>query len=46
MPNFVRDAVTFHCLDAGVGMPFVFQHGLGADATQPFKPGDTSCPDR
>ena len=34
MPNFLRDGITFHYLDTGVGLPFVFQHGLGGDVAQ------------
>lgn len=36
MPFFDRDGVSFHYLDKGSGLPFVFQHGLGSDLTQPF----------
>jgi pimeloyl-ACP methyl ester carboxylesterase len=34
MPLFYHDGLVFHYLDRGEGMPFVFQHGLGADLTQ------------
>ena len=36
MPFFARDSLQFHYRDEGRGIPFVFQHGLGADLTQPF----------
>lgn len=37
MPSFARDGITFHYRDSGGnGTPFFFQHGLGADVTQPF----------
>lgn len=37
MTSFSRDGITFHYRDSGgVGTPFFFQHGLGADVTQPF----------
>jgi pimeloyl-ACP methyl ester carboxylesterase len=36
MPYFSRDGITFHYRDEGEGFPFVFQHGLGGDASQPF----------
>lgn len=36
MPNFPRDGLNFHYRDAGDGLPFVFQHGLGGDVNQPF----------
>ncbi len=44
MPEFTRDGITFHYQDTKEGMPFVFQHGLGGDVTQPLslyhpKPG-------
>ena len=41
MPQFKHDAITFNYRDIGVGMPFVFQHGLGGDVNQPcglFRP--------
>jgi pimeloyl-ACP methyl ester carboxylesterase len=34
MPFFERDEIRFHYLDAGEGLPFVFQHGLGGDTLQ------------
>ncbi|MBL8160361.1 MAG: alpha/beta hydrolase [Anaerolineae bacterium] len=34
MPFFTSDSSTFHYLDAGAGLPFVFQHGLGGDHHQ------------
>jgi len=36
MPFFPRDGLSFHCREAGEGVPFVFQHGLGGDVDQPF----------
>jgi pimeloyl-ACP methyl ester carboxylesterase len=36
MPGFQHDGIRFNYRDEGAGMPFVFQHGLGADLTQPF----------
>jgi pimeloyl-ACP methyl ester carboxylesterase len=36
MPTFAHDGLEFHYQDAGSGRPFVFQHGLGGDTTQPF----------
>jgi pimeloyl-ACP methyl ester carboxylesterase len=36
MPYFQRDDIAFHYRDAGQGIPFVFQHGLGGDANQTF----------
>jgi pimeloyl-ACP methyl ester carboxylesterase len=37
MPVFERDGLDFHYLDNGEpsGRPFVFQHGLGGDVSQP-----------
>jgi pimeloyl-ACP methyl ester carboxylesterase len=35
MPVFDRDDLKFHYLDGGKGLPFVFQHGLGGDSSQP-----------
>ena len=37
MPVFERDGLVFHSLDKGdtTGRPFVFQHGLGGDVSQP-----------
>ena len=37
MPAFERDGVAFNYLDEGdpSGLPFVFQHGLGGDISQP-----------
>lgn len=31
-----HDGIQFHYRDEGSGLPFFFQHGLGADLTQPF----------
>ena len=36
MPLFQRDEIRFYYRDEGAGVPFFFQHGLGADLTQPF----------
>src|SRR5437867_11861536 len=36
MPTSFHDEIQFHYEDAGSGLPFIFQHGLGADVTQPF----------
>lgn len=36
MPNFPSHGVDLHFRDAGAGVPFVFQHGLGGDASQTF----------
>ncbi len=36
MPAFTHDQMRFHYEDTGTGRPFFFQHGLGADVTQPF----------
>ena len=33
---FLHDGIEFHYEEAGAGLPFVFQHGLGGDTTQPF----------
>lgn len=35
-PFFTHDRLNFHYRDEGAGVPFFFQHGLGADVTQPF----------
>jgi pimeloyl-ACP methyl ester carboxylesterase len=35
MHSLAREGINFSYLDRGVGEPFVFQHGLGGDATQP-----------
>jgi pimeloyl-ACP methyl ester carboxylesterase len=37
MPFMVRDGVRFSYLDSGSGPPFVFQHGLGGDMSQPVE---------
>jgi pimeloyl-ACP methyl ester carboxylesterase len=34
MSFFERDGLQFHYLDAGSGIPFIFQHGLGGDCSQ------------
>ncbi len=36
MPFFERDGLSVHYQDKGEGLPFVFQHGLGGDLSQPF----------
>jgi pimeloyl-ACP methyl ester carboxylesterase len=36
MPKLRHDDLDFHYRDAGSGVPFVFQHGLGGDLNQPF----------
>jgi pimeloyl-ACP methyl ester carboxylesterase len=36
MAFFCHDGIQFHYRDEGPGLPFFFQHGLGADLTQPF----------
>jgi pimeloyl-ACP methyl ester carboxylesterase len=36
MPFFRHDGIQFYYRDEGTGVPFFFQHGLGADLTQPF----------
>lgn len=37
MPFFNHDGIQFHYRDTGSGVPFVFQHGLGADTQQTFE---------
>ena len=34
---FERDGIRFNYRTTGEGIPFVYQHGLGADLNQPFK---------
>ena len=34
MPRFAHHGFTFHYVDSGNGIPFVFQHGLGGSAGQ------------
>ena len=36
MPFFDHDGIRFHYRESGSGIPFVFQHGLGADLNQTF----------
>lgn len=36
MPCFERAGIRFHYHSVGEGVPFFFQHGLGADVAQPF----------
>lgn len=33
---YERESIRFHYRDEGAGVPFVYQHGLGADVSQPF----------
>lgn len=35
MPAFQHDGISFFYHDSGEGIPFIFQHGLGADSSQP-----------
>src|ERR1017187_383205 len=35
MPILGHDGLSFHFRDEGHGLPFVFQHGLGGDLSQP-----------
>jgi pimeloyl-ACP methyl ester carboxylesterase len=37
MKHFEHDGIQFHYRECGSGIPFVFQHGLGADVNQPFE---------
>lgn len=37
VPHFTRDGIQFHYREVGAGRPFIFQHGLGADVSQPFE---------
>src|SRR5688500_3037834 len=37
MPFFEYDEIHFHYRESGSGIPFVFQHGLGADLNQTFE---------
>jgi hypothetical protein len=34
MPHFAHDGIQFHYCDSGAGVPVVFQHGLGGDASE------------
>jgi len=36
MPYFTHDNIEFHYRSEGAGLPFFFQHGLGAELGQPF----------
>lgn len=36
MPFFERDGIRFNFREGGEGIPFFFQHGLGADSNQSF----------
>jgi pimeloyl-ACP methyl ester carboxylesterase len=37
MASFQHDGLTFHYQRRGQGIPFVFQHGLGSDLSQPLE---------
>lgn len=37
MPFFHHDGIKFHYREAGEGIPFIFLHGLGADALQIYE---------
>ena len=37
MAFFEHDGIQFHYRESGRGLPFVFQHGLGADTAQTFE---------
>ena len=37
IPTFEHDGIYFHYADIGDGVPFVFQHGLGGDLSQPLE---------
>jgi pimeloyl-ACP methyl ester carboxylesterase len=37
MPSFTLGTATLNYIDAGRGLPFVFQHGIGGDISQPRK---------
>src|SRR6476620_264725 len=39
MPSINLNGEIFHYASAGEGLPFVFQHGMGADVTQPLSSG-------
>lgn len=36
MAEFIHEGIRFHYREEGDGLPFFFQHGLGADLEQPF----------
>src|SRR6266511_714636 len=36
MPFFDNNSIRLHYKECGNGLPFIFQHGLGADVNQPF----------
>ena len=36
MPHFEYEGVRFHYQEAGQGIPFILQHGLGGDVNQPL----------
>ncbi|HKQ39101.1 MAG TPA: alpha/beta hydrolase, partial [Verrucomicrobiae bacterium] len=40
MPYILHDGLNFNYSDTGSGTPFIFQHGLGADLTQPVALAD------
>ena len=39
MPSINLNGELFHYACVGEGLPFVFQHGMGADVTQPLSSG-------
>ena len=39
MPPINLDGELLHYACVGEGLPFVFQHGMGADVTQPLSSG-------
>lgn len=39
MPSINLNGELFHYASVGEGLPFVFQHGMGADVTQPLSSG-------
>ena len=41
MPSINLNGELFHYASVGEGLPFVFQHGMGADVTQPLSSGGT-----
>jgi pimeloyl-ACP methyl ester carboxylesterase len=36
VPYFLSDSIRFHYDERGDGLPFIFQHGLGSEVSQPF----------
>jgi len=43
MPTLHHDGLAFAYTDAGTGTPFVFQHGLGGDQSQPASQAPGEC---